>query len=102
MVVVHVGSAVTRAVGKPVVRLFCAVPAVFGLVCAGGVALGVFLTRVSVADDPHPMLVRGIGVGIALFYVGVGAMWLVKVYRRTWREFRGWWLDVLDRLPGDV
>ena len=102
MVVVHVGPAITRAVGMPVVRLFRSVPAIFGLVCAGGVGIGVFLARVSVADESHPMLIRGLALGMVLFYLGVGTMWLVKLYRRTWREFCTWWLGVLDRLPGDA
>jgi len=102
MVVINVGPAVTRAVGKPLIRLFRLVPLIFGLVCVAGIGLGVFLTRISVTDDPHPMLVRGLGIGISLFYLGVGTMWLVKMYRRTWRDFCDWWLDVLDRLPGDA
>jgi hypothetical protein len=95
---VYVGPEIARAVGKPIVLLFRAIPATFLLVCLGGIGLGIFLLSFDAAQGKHPIVLHLFGVLMIIFYMGAFVLCAVKLWRGTWSGFCNWWLGILENL----
>jgi hypothetical protein len=96
---VTVGPEITRAIGMPIVWVFRKVPVIFLCVCVVGMVVGVVVYRAA-RTDPHPVLVRWLGIGTLAFYLSAACFWAYRMVQGTWAEFCDRWSAVLDGLGG--
>ncbi len=97
----HVPNFIVGIFGRGFFRMVKAVPALFLLICAVGLAVcagALFLFGGQAKNLWEEIVVRSVGVLGIPFYGGLAIMYFVKRRRETWGEFCDWAHSIFESM----